>query len=92
MNPLLTFFGHMMYGWGPGGWFWMSLMMAFWVVAAVVVIYLLERTFSKGETRSHGEEGTPSGGDTPLEIVRRRYAAGEISREQLEEIEEKLRE
>lgn len=73
--------------WEEGGWFWMTLMMVFWALVAIVVVFFLARAFSSqggGEGRKEGE--------TPLEIAKRRYAAGEITREEFERIKQDLRE
>ena len=75
------------YGPGPWGWGWMIggwiMMLVFWalVIAAIVVGV---RTL----TGRHGF-GQPSQ-DSALEILRRRYAAGEITKEQFEEMKRTL--
>lgn len=63
----------MNYGfYGFGGWFMWLLLIA----AAAVVIYLLARS-SKG--------GVPMGGqETALDILKRRYAKGEIDKDEFE--------
>jgi len=86
----LLAFGHM-WGWGAGGWIFGIFMMVFWVVLVVLVVYLLVRGFSH-----HGTAGTTGGyfepsKESPMEIARRRFAAGEITKEQLEEIEKTLK-
>jgi putative membrane protein len=66
------------YGYG-GGWGWMAagwiMMLAFWVLViagAVVAVRWSE----------HPRRRRPP--ETPLEILRRRYAAGELTKEQFE--------
>ena len=73
-------------GWGrgmmagfPGGMFMMLLLV---LLAAVVVYLLLKR---HGDTR---QIEVPR--ETPLEIVKRRYAKGEITREEYEEMKKEL--
>jgi len=74
------------WGWGrgmmwgfPGGMFMMFLLL---LLGAVVVYLLLKR---QGESRP--VEGPR---ETPLEILKRRYAKGEITREQFEEMKKDL--
>lgn len=76
-------FADMMSGWGSGGWWgWpMSIgMVAFWV-AVVLAIVLLVRALASGVAQ-------PSTGprhESALDVLKRRYAAGEIGREEFEE-------
>jgi putative membrane protein len=66
--------------WGfPGGMFMMLLLV---LLAAVVVYVLLKR---QGESR---QIEVPR--ETPLEIVKRRYAKGEITKEEYEEMKKEL--
>ena len=77
----------MMYrGYGAGGEFLMFLLMVVFVAAIVVGVVFLVRSISSGA----GSTASPgaSAGERPLDIVKRRYAAGEIERE---EYEQKLR-
>jgi putative membrane protein len=69
------YWGHEMMGWG-GGFF----MIIFWV-AIIVGIALLVRWIVASSGK--GEEITA--GESPMEILKRRYAAGEIGREEFEE-------
>lgn len=64
--------------WGMtiGGWIWMAV----WVVALVVMVWLL---VSAGG-RHHSD-------DDPLEILRRRYARGEMSEEEFRHARDILR-
>ncbi|MBC7253806.1 MAG: SHOCT domain-containing protein [Actinobacteria bacterium] len=73
--------------WEEGGWFWMTLMMVFWALVAIVVVFFLARAFSP-----HGAGEGRKEGETALEIAKRRYAAGEITREEFERIKQDLRE
>lgn len=71
------------WGWGAGiGGFFVLL---FWVAVIVLVVWLITR-FSR-----HGLDGS-RGRKTPLDIVRERYARGEISREEFEQIKKDLSE
>lgn len=57
--------------------FGMAMMIAFWVGLIALAIWAIESFRPRGEQ---------SGRETPLEIARRRYAAGEIGREEFEQI------
>ena len=68
-------------GWGPhmmwgGGWFGGGFMIIFWVLVLVAIFFGI-----KWAVQSGGAKG-PSHGENALEVLKRRYAAGEISREQ----------
>ena len=71
-----------MMGWGYGmGWFGSILMVAFWVAVIVGMIFLIR--WLVVSTRG-GVSGARSE-DSALEILKRRYARGEINREEFEE-------
>ena len=73
----------MMYYYG-GGWWWMLL----WMAAIGVVVWLVVWAVIAATRRgSQGHEG-PS--RTPLDIAKERYAKGEITREQFEQIKRDL--
>lgn len=77
----------MMYrGYGAGGELLMLLLMVVFVAAVVVGVVFLVRGISSG-AGSTASPGAPAG-ERPQDIVKRRYAAGEIERE---EYEQKLR-
>lgn len=66
------------YGWGMGigGWF---LMILFWVLIILAVIYIA-RAVSNGRQK----------GETALDILKKRYAKGEISKEEFERMKDDL--
>lgn len=68
---------------GMGWWMlWGGLMMVvFWGAVIGLIIW--------GVTRATGG-GTSRGEDSPLDIARRRYASGEITREQYEQLRQDL--
>jgi putative membrane protein len=71
----------MMGGWGLGGWFWSIFMLLFWVLVIVGLIFLIKwlvQTTRKGT-------GTSTEGSRALEILKERYARGEINKEEFEE-------
>jgi len=76
--------GHMWGHDGMGWWmvFWMVL---FWGVIVVLVVW--------GVKKLTGREGSTSGAPQkrdPLDIAKERYAGGEISREEFEQIKKDL--
>jgi putative membrane protein len=80
--------GHGFTRWGTGGWIWMGLMMLAGLVVIATVVYLLFKGFSSSEKR--GAYFSAAYKETPLEIARRRYAAGEINQEEFERIKKDL--
>lgn len=65
------------YGWGMGfGWLFMML---FWVLVVLGVIYIITLI------------GTRKKEETALDILEKRYARGEISREEFEEKKKDIR-
>ncbi len=72
---------------GPGysgygmGWFWPIIMVAFWIAVIVAIVSLIRwliKTPRTGEQQARSE-------DSALEILKRRYARGEIDKEEFEE-------
>ncbi len=91
---VLAQLGHMAgHEWGAGAWILGIIGFIVIVTLVVLVVYMLARSFSHRHA-----EGTPTGaylrppvaGD-PLDIAQRRYAAGEITKEQFEEISKTLK-
>ena len=67
------YWNHDMMGWGG------SLgMIFFWVLLIVVIILLVKYLMPKTDTRAEHKE-------TPLEILKRRYANGEIDKAEYDE-------
>ena len=75
------------YGPGPWGWGWMVggwiMMLVFWGLIIVGIVALV-RVLSHRNAR---EQQSP---DNAVETLRRRYAAGEITKEQFEEMKRTL--
>jgi putative membrane protein len=70
-----------MMGWWYGaGWFGTIGMAAFWIAVIVGIVFLIRWLVLSTRSGSHG---TPSG-DSALEILKRRYARGEINKEEFE--------
>ena len=71
-------YGHMMSSWGGG------IAMGLTVVIVVgVLVYLLVRGFGTNDFGSTSHE-------TPLDILKKRYARGEITKEQFDEMKKDL--
>ena len=69
-------------GWGYGmGWFWTILMAAFWIVVIVGIVFLIRWLVIS--TIAGGRAARSE--DSPLEILKRRYARGEIDKQEFEE-------
>lgn len=79
--PLLDHDGHGMWDWDGWGWIvMMPMMLIFWGGLIWLIVWLVRRT--GGETGSREND--------PIEIARRRYARGEISGDELEQIRRNL--
>ncbi len=67
---------HWDYGWGMGfGWIFMVL---FWALVILGIVYLL-KLISGGDRKSERNE------ETALDVLKKRYAKGEIGKEEFEE-------
>jgi len=72
--------GHMGGGWHMPGWGG-GFMMFVWVVVIALVVYVLVRGLGGNPDQSSPTGTTESG----LDILKKRYAAGEITKEEFEE-------
>jgi len=71
-----------MMSWGYGmGWFMGIVNIIFWVAVIVGVIYLIKWLSTSSK---QGDRGAKTE-DSAMEILRKRYAAGEINKEEFEE-------
>ena len=61
------------------GWFGGIFMIAFWVLVIAGVVFLVRWLVVSSRKSERG-----SGGDSPLEILKSRYARGEINKEEFE--------
>jgi putative membrane protein len=71
-------YGHMMNYWSIGAVMWLLLL-----ILVVVVVYFLVRGLGTG-----GSRPTPS--ETPLDILKKRYARGETTKEQSDDMKKDL--
>ncbi|MFQ6032847.1 MAG: SHOCT domain-containing protein [Candidatus Zixiibacteriota bacterium] len=69
--------GHEEMMWGFGGWF----MMVFWIVVIVGIVFLVKWLIQPGRTGGQA----PQKEETPLDILKKRYARGEIDKEEFEQ-------
>ena len=95
MNALVQWRG---YEWGMGGpgtmgygygmsWMGGIFMMVFWIAVIVAIVFLIRWLFVSSRTGGHG---TVQGGETALDILKKRYARGEIDKQEFEEKKREL--
>lgn len=77
-----------MMGWGYGGWLMGIINIIFWIAVIVGVVYLIK--FISSSSKQSTQE--TKRGDSALDILRERYAKGEINREEFEEKKKVLKE
>lgn len=65
------------WGWMMGGWI---MMLVFWAVVIIGIVALVRYVSDRGGT------ARPEKSEAALDILRRRYAAGEITKEQFDEM------
>ena len=74
--------------WGMG-WFGMIFMLLFWilVIAGIVFLirWLIQSTGSRNRSGSHAGEGSQA-----MDILKERYAKGEISRDEFESMKNEI--
>jgi len=66
-----------MYMWGFG-WLGMAI---FWIAFIVVIVLFVKWLFHQGKTETRG----PAQDESALEILKKRYAKGEINKEEFEQ-------
>ena len=75
--------------WSAWGWGWMALMtvvmVIFWGGIIALIVWAITRF-----TRSRNIGGSPGERRSPLDIAKERYARGEITKEQFEQIKKDL--
>jgi putative membrane protein len=71
--------GHYM-GWGGMGFGWII-----WIIILAIIIWAVIRIANTSQNRRSNNSG-----ETPLDILKKRYARGEISKEQYEQMKKDL--
>lgn len=75
-----NYYGHM-FGWGLGG----GLMMIIsWAAIVLFIIWVVK------EIKDKGSSDTTHSSKTPLDILKERYAKGELSKEQFESMKKDI--
>jgi len=72
------YMGPGMMGWGIFGIIGMIMMFIFWALVIVGLVFFVRWLY-------HTSRGTVHRSDTPLEILKKRYARGEIDKKEFEE-------
>jgi putative membrane protein len=74
----------MMYGYGDGWAFFLMILVMIVLVAAIVVavVFAVRGLTPGGQTGGSSPKSTPEALPSPRDILKRRYAAGEIEREE----------
>ncbi len=73
---------HWDYGWGMGFGFGWLFMIVFWVLLILGIVYIV-KLIAGGTKKGEKEE-------TAIDILKKRYAKGEISKEEFEKIKNDL--
>jgi putative membrane protein len=69
-----------MHHWGIG-WLWMLMGVIFWILIILALVYLIKYLV---QAARRDQDTTKQGSHTPLEILKERYARGEIDREEFQ--------
>lgn len=69
---------------GGWGWLWMTLILFFLTGVVLLIIFLIR--YIQGSEKRY----LPPSHEEPLEIIKRRYAKGEITKEQFEQMKKDL--
>lgn len=72
--------------WGWGGWIGMIFMIIFWILVIAGAIYLIKWLVGNFQKNRDSSPGT----NRALEILKERYARGEISREEFNKAKQDL--
>lgn len=70
------------YGWGWGMGFGWVFMIAFWIIVIAVIVFIV-KAVTGGQRKNEGDESA-------LDIIKKRYAKGEISKEDFDRMKDDL--
>lgn len=73
---------------GYGGWGMMLMWLVVIIVAALIVYYLFARR--NGDGLPESSRTSSRTGETPLEILKKRYARGEITKEEFDRMKDDI--
>ncbi len=68
------------FGWGFGGWWMLAIMIVFWGLVIWGIVALVRRTSGNGCCGSNLQHS-----ESALDILKKRYARGEVTKEEFEE-------
>ncbi|MFO7890438.1 MAG: SHOCT domain-containing protein [bacterium] len=71
-----------MHDWGMMNWGWggMIVQLLFWIVIIVAIIWAIRHFTGPGRS-----DGSASGSESALDVLKKRYASGEIDKQEFEE-------
>lgn len=77
----------MMWGWwggGPGGWGWVSMLFIMAIFWAAIILFGVWAVKTLAGSHGSRSDGPRSSDESAIEILRRRYASGEIDQQEFE--------
>lgn len=77
------------YGWGYGMWFFPLIFLTAIAICLVMFFLVGKRCFGPWRNQDRDVTGG-TGGETALDILKKRYAKGEISRDEYEQIKKDI--
>lgn len=80
----------MMHGFGGGMGFGMGFGWIFWLIIIGVAIWAVVRLTNNNSAQHTGFGGPTSPQEMPLDILKKRYARGEITKEEFEKMKKDL--
>lgn len=72
------------YGWGMGGWWMMLLMAVFWLLLIAGIVLIIVWLVNRSRWTTVGNSGSA------LDILKERFARGEIDREEFERMKREI--
>lgn len=72
--------------WHDMGWHGMWFGWIFWIVILALIVWIVVRLTANNQNKQQ----LPGSGETALDILKKRYAKGEISKEQFEQMKKDL--